>query len=371
MAEPSFLPTDEQQLLSSTLRELLAGTGDLDRTREMSLSVEAFDKVAWGALMDMGIIAMVSEWRPGGSEPSFRDVAAVFEELGRAMVPVPVLSVLMAATLLGELGGEKAAAVRNAISEGAVVPALALFEDERSEEVAAGAVTAEQVDGGWRIAGTKRYVIDAPIADRILVTARAVDDTIVALVDTDAVELEAVHGLDATRPLGHLHLDVTVGNDEVLAVGGPEVQRAVRVALDAGVVAVAQEQVGGAQRCLESSVEYAATRYQFGRAIGSFQAVKHACADMLVAVEHARSAALHAAATIDDPVESAISIPLAHGVCSEAYEFVAGQTIQVHGGIGFTWEHDAHLYFKRAKASSLLLRSVSSSLDRLGDAIGV
>jgi alkylation response protein AidB-like acyl-CoA dehydrogenase len=129
--------------------------------------------------------------------------------------------------------------------------------------------------------------------------------------------------------------------------------------------------VGGAQRCLEISVEYAKTRFQFGRAIGSFQAVKHKCADMLVAVEHARSVALHAADTIADPDESRIAVPLARSVCSDAFVKVAGDTIQVLGGIGFTWEHEAHLYFKRAKSASLLFGSVDSYRDRLADAIGI
>ena len=143
-----------------------------------------------------------------------------------------------------------------------------------------------------------------------------------------------------------------------------------RAALDHGVVALAQEQVGGAQRCLEVSVEYAKTRFQFGRAIGSFQAIKHRCADMLVAVEHAKSVAWHAARTLDDPEESRISVPLARSVCSDAYLLCAGDNIQIHGGIGFTWEHDAHLYFKRAKSTSLLLGSVDTYRDRLADAIG-
>jgi alkylation response protein AidB-like acyl-CoA dehydrogenase len=146
---------------------------------------------------------------------------------------------------------------------------------------------------------------------------------------------------------------------------------AVRAALDLGVVALAQEQVGGAERCLETSVDYAKTRYQFGRAIGSFQAVKHRCADMLVAVEQAKSVAWHAARTLDDPEESRISVPLARSVCSDAYLICAGDNIQIHGGIGFTWEHDAHLYFKRAKSTSLLLGSVGEYRDRLADALGI
>jgi alkylation response protein AidB-like acyl-CoA dehydrogenase len=162
---------------------------------------------------------------------------------------------------------------------------------------------------------------------------------------------------------------VTVDADAYL--GGAPNERAIVSALDLGVVAVAQEQVGGAQRCLEISVDYANTRYQFGRAIGSFQAVKHMCANMLVSVEHAKSVAWHAARSIDDPEEARIAVPLARSVCSDAYMKVAGDTIQIFGGIGFTWEHDAHLYFKRAKSTSLLLGSVDSYRDRLADAIGI
>jgi alkylation response protein AidB-like acyl-CoA dehydrogenase len=152
------------------------------------------------------------------------------------------------------------------------------------------------------------------------------------------------------------------------AAEGSEVLAAV---LDRGVVALAAEQVGGADHCLRAAVDYAGSRYQFGRAIGSFQAIKHRCADMLVAVEHARSAAWHAAATIDDPDESAVMVPVARSVCSDAYVRVAGDAIQVFGGIGFTWEHDAHLYFKRAKADALILGSVGVSRDRLATTIGV
>ena len=132
----------------------------------------------------------------------------------------------------------------------------------------------------------------------------------------------------------------------------------------------AQEQVGGAQRCLEESVDYAKSRHQFGRAIGSFQAVKHKCADMLVGVEHAKSVAWHAATTLGSE-ESDIAVPLAKSVCSDAYLFAAAENIQIHGGIGFTWEHDAHLYFKRAKSTSLLFGSVEQHRDRLGEALGI
>ena len=186
--------------------------------------------------------------------------------------------------------------------------------------------------------------------------------------DASGVLVAATNSLDATRPLGEVTFnEVSVNSDDVMA----DASGAIAAAMDMGVVCLAAEQVGGAQWCLETSVEYAKNRYQFGRAIGSFQAIKHLCADMLVAVEHSRSVAWHASATIEDAKESAIAVPLARSVCSDAYVKAAGDTIQILGGIGFTWEHEAHLYFKRAKSTSLLLGSVDSYRDRLADAVGI
>ena len=186
--------------------------------------------------------------------------------------------------------------------------------------------------------------------------------------DAEGVTVEATPSLDATRPLGTVRFDgVSLAAGDVM----PDAAKAVQASIDVAATCLAAEQVGGAQRCMEISVEYAKTRFQFGRAIGSFQAVKHKCADMLVAVEHARSVAWHAASTIEDPDESSIAVPLARSVCSDAFVKVAGDTIQVLGGIGFTWEHEAHLYFKRAKSTSLLFGSVDGYRDRLADAVGI
>jgi alkylation response protein AidB-like acyl-CoA dehydrogenase len=215
-------------------------------------------------------------------------------------------------------------------------------------------------------------VIDAPNAAQFIVSARTPNGVGLFVVDAGAegLSVRPTPALDATRPLGEVSLRaVTVEPDAYL--GGAPCGNAVTSALDIGVIAVAQEQVGGAQRCLEMSVEYANDRYQFGRAIGSFQAVKHMCADMLVSVEHAKSVAWHAARSISDSEEARIAVPLAMSVCSDAYTKAAGDTIQIFGGIGFTWEHDAHLYFKRAKSLSLLLGSVDYYRDRLADAIGL
>jgi alkylation response protein AidB-like acyl-CoA dehydrogenase len=174
--------------------------------------------------------------------------------------------------------------------------------------------------------------------------------------------------MDLTRP----QAGVTATDVEAVPLGEGPADEVVARALDRGIAALAMEQVGGAQACLDMSVSYAKVRHQFGRPIGSFQAIKHMCADMLVAVESARSAAYHLAGAIDqNPDEVAIAAPVAKSFCSEAYEKAAGDTIQIHGGIGFTWEHDAHLYLKRAKSSALLFGDAGHHRAILASRLGI
>ena len=364
----TFVRTDEQQMLASTLRELVESSTDLDRTRDQSLTTEAFDAAVWDGLVAMGLLGLGVPEDVGGLGTSFTEVGIAFEELGRSVVPVPLLSHLLATTIVDGLGDDaQRRRYLGAWIDGSTLGTAALFEGTHGDALDTLDTTATRTDSGWHIAGRKRYVTDATSADAFVVIAKLDGEPRGFVVPADAVDVVATPALDATRSLGDVVLDVVVDDGALLAESG--VRDAVGRALDRGAVALAHEQLGGAQRCLELSVEYAATRHQFGRAIGSFQAVKHMCADMLVAVEHARSVAWHAAATLDDPEESAISVPLARSVCSDAYVDVAAATIQVHGGIGFTWEHDAHLYFKRAKADTLLLRSIDEERDRLASAL--
>ncbi|MGI9529395.1 MAG: acyl-CoA dehydrogenase family protein [Acidimicrobiia bacterium] len=370
MAE-RFARTDEQQMLSSTLRELLGETADMDRTRELSLTTDAFDRDTWTALSEMGLVGLTLDEQHGGAGLSFADTGVVFEELGRAVAAVPLLSNLLAMSMIDGLGSDaQRRELLPPIASGASIATLAVHETPH-ETGAPLDTTAGQGGDGWHVAGTKRFVTDAPNADVFVVVATSPEGPAAFVVpsDADGVSVEASSALDATRPLGEVSFDTRV--PESARLGDGDVEQVLAAALDRGVVALANEQVGGAQRCLEASVEYAGERFQFGRAIGSFQAVKHLCADMLVAVEHARSVAWHAATTIDDAEESQVAVPLARSVCSDAYLFAAGANIQIHGGIGFTWEHDAHLYFKRAKSTSLILGSVDSYRDRLADAIGI
>jgi alkylation response protein AidB-like acyl-CoA dehydrogenase len=358
-------------MLADTLREFLESTVDLDAVRQQSLTDSAIDRDAWEGLRQMGLVGLHVPEEYGGAGFSFVETGIVFEELGRQVVPVPLLSsVLGSAAILAAGSDEQKSRLLPSISSGERIATLAVFESAHDPDDIQ--CVAERVGAGWELSGTKRYVTDAPNADLFVVAADTASGVGLFVIDGsfEGVSITPTPSLDATRPLGELALDrVSIADDSYL--GGSPNPEAIRTALDVGVVALAQEQSGGAERCLEMSVEYANARFQFGRAIGSFQAVKHMCADMLVSVEHAKSAAWHAARSMDDPKEFSIAVPLARSVCSDAYLRAAGDTIQIFGGIGFTWEHDAHLYFKRAKSTALLLGSVDSYRDRLADAIGI
>ena len=367
----TFVRTDEQGMLASTLREMLGESVDGDSVRERSLTVDAFDRDTWSSIAEMGLVGMGLPSSLGGADASTGDVAVLFEELGRVVAPVPLLSAALASSAILAGGSEfQHQALLPSMADGSVIGTVAFFESAHGGPFGGG-TTAEQSDVGWRITGSKHFVTDAPNADLFVVSARTHDGPALFVVDASApgVSVEAVPALDATRPLGTVVLDVEVTDAEHLRAAPAE--QVVGEVVDLATVLLAAEQVGGAQWCLDSSVEYAKERYQFGRAIGSFQAVKHMCANMLVAVEQARSVAWHAAASFGDESERAIAVPLAKSVCSDAYLRIAGDTIQVFGGIGFTWEHDAHLRFKRAKADSLLFGSIEAARDRLADAIGV
>ena len=367
----TFAKTDEQTMLASTVRDFLEATVDFDAVRSMSTTNDALDMNVWNGLAEMGLIGLHIPENYGGVGFGATEVGVVFQELGRKVAAVPLLSNVLASTaILGAGSDEQKSRFLPEIASGEMVATLAVHEDAHRSHAIAHDATLSKSEGGWVLNGLKRYVTDAPNANVFVVLVSTPDGVALAVVpaDTSGVSVAPTNSLDATRPLGEAAFDgVRIGEGDVMF----EASGAIANALDMGAVCLAAEQVGGAQWCLETSVEYAKNRYQFGRAIGSFQAIKHLCADMLVAVEHARSVAWHAAATIEDAKESAVAVPLARSVCSDAYVKVAGDTIQILGGIGFTWEHEAHLYFKRAKSTSLLLGSVDSYRDRLADAIGI
>jgi alkylation response protein AidB-like acyl-CoA dehydrogenase len=276
--------------------------------------------------------------------------------MGRALLPAPFFATAVLAANALLLSGDDAAGKEflPGIAAGATIATLAFAGDDgRWSDLGAG-VRATTAGDGHALAGVTSFVLDGLVADLLLVVATTDAGPSLFAVAGDAAGLARtpLFTMDQTRKLARVELDATPGR--LVGTEG-DAASVVERTLQLAAVGLAHEQVGGAQRCLEMATQYAKDRIQFGRPIGSFQAVKHKCADMLVHVELARSAAYYAAwcaATQDDDLP--VAAALAKSYCSEAYFSVAAENIQVHGGIGFTWEHPAHLYFKRAKSSQLL-----------------
>jgi alkylation response protein AidB-like acyl-CoA dehydrogenase len=309
----------------------------------------------------------------GGDGFGLTELGVVLEETGAALLCSPFFATVALAAQALLASADEAACARYlpGIAAGRTTATLAATEGSASWDPAMVSARAELTAEGWALSGAKSFVIDGTTADLVLVVARSTAGPSLFAVDRGAPGLRVapMTTLDDTRAMATLALDqvpaVLVGAE---GRGGGLMSRV----LDLACVALAAEQAGGARRCLEMSAGYARTRYQFGRPIGSFQAVKHKCADMLVRVELAEATAREAARLADeDAPEFAVAAATAHITCSKAYMFAAAENIQVHGGIGFTWEHPAHLYFRRAKSSELLFGGPAVYHERLLDRLGI
>ena len=371
----TFALTEEQQLLRSMVRELLTERATSARLREVMLGDEGYDAVLWRELADLGLVGLAIPEHLGGGGSGFVEVSIVLEELGRVLAPVPYLSsVVLGATVVATGGSEdQQARVLPDVATGSTRLALAHL-DTAGRLTGPPGIRASRVADGWVLEGEAGYVVDGRTATDLVVAATTDDGLELFLVDAEAdgVERTDVEVLDATRPMATVGFS-GVRVDDANRLTGAEPMAALHAGLQAAVVAIACEQVGGTQRTLEDATAYARDRVQFGRAIGSFQAVKHRLAEMLVAAESARSAAHHAARVLatDERQELAVAAPLAKAYCSEVYEQATGDAIQIFGGIGFTWEHDTHLYFKRAKSTKLLLGDPKHHRSLLGGALGI
>jgi alkylation response protein AidB-like acyl-CoA dehydrogenase len=370
----SFAPTEEQKLIRSTARQYLEDRVGLGRVRELMMSDQGFDRVLWKELADMGWPGLVISEDLGGSGLSPVEMSVLLEEMGRLVTPGPFFaSAVLATTAILELATpEQQGDLLPRMAAGDTLGALAMFETARSWDAPAPQTMASREGESWVLRGAKRSVIGGAEADFLLVSAVTNEGVAVFVVGSDAsgLTVEPEPALDPTRPQARITLD-SVGVDGAARLGTGDSGDGLRRVFSLATAYLAAEQVGGAERCMEMSVDYAKTRHQFGRPIGSYQSIKHRCANMLMKVEHAKSAARYAARVADHADELAVAAPLAGAVASEAYVWVAGENIQVHGGIGFTWEHDAHIYLKRAKASSLLLGDARHQRDLLGKAIGI
>ncbi|HVB41661.1 MAG TPA: acyl-CoA dehydrogenase family protein [Streptosporangiaceae bacterium] len=363
----------EQQELRESVRRFLADQIPLPRVRELMDTDDATDEKTWRHAGSIGLQGIAIPEEYGGSGFSFTEQAIICEELGAALYPGPYLaSAVLAATALLTSSDEAAKAdLLPGIASGETVATLAFTEDDGSWEPDAIALTATNNGHGWLLDGHKSFVLDGHTAGLLLVVAAAHAGLSLFAVDPAAAGLSraVLPTLDQTRKMARCELHATPGR----LIGAPGDGAAIlRRTLDVTAIALAAEQLGGAQRALDMAVGYAKIRHQFGKPIGSFQAIKHKCADMLLEVESLRSAVLYAAAAVaEDSPEVPTVAPLVKALASDTYFHVAAENIQIHGGIGFTWEHDAHLFFKRAKASELFLGDASYHRERLATAIGV
>jgi len=364
---------EEQEELQATVRRFLADRSPLSRVRQVMETADGHDATLWERMAaDLGLPGLTVPETYGGAGLGHVELSVVMEELGAALTPSPYLaSAVLAATALLETDDEEARReLLPGVADGTTIATLAVAENGGSWDPRGIAARARLDDGRWVLDGVKTLVLDGARADVVLVAARAGDELGLFAVDGAAAGLARANlaGLDPTRRLARLELSGTPGRRLV----SEDAAGALRRTLDLAAVALAAEQLGGLQRCLDQSVAYAKARYQFGRAIGSFQAVKHLLADMHVAMELSRSAVRYAAWAADEaPDELPVAAGLARDACSEAFFQVAADTIQVHGGIGFTWEHDAHLYYRRAKSSQLLFGGQRAERAQLADRLRI
>ena len=358
-----FAFSEEQEMLRRSARDFLAKECSPKVVRKLMESADGYDPALWKKIADLGWTALGIPEVYGGVG-TFLDLVVVLEEAGRALLPGPFFSTMgLAVPVLIEAGTEaqKKEALA-AIARGSSRATLAFTEPSGRWDASSVALTAKQAGGGWRLDGLKLFVPDAERAEYIEVAARTrgegEEGITLFLVKgrPKGMTVKPLETLDMTRRWSEIRFEgVQVEAGAVMGTpdkAWPHLKRA----LEWATAALCAEMVGGVQKVLETSTEYAKTRHQFGKPIGIYQAVSHKLADMLVLSESGRSATYYAAWTVDaDAPDRSLASSMAKAYVSDAYRKVAGDGIQVHGGIGFTWEHDMHLYFKRAKSSEVTL----------------
>jgi alkylation response protein AidB-like acyl-CoA dehydrogenase len=360
----------EHRELRSAVRKLLEQASPIDRVVADAESEVGYDRALWRRLAhEIGAAGLSIPERFGGSGATAHEDAIVAEELGRSLACTPYLSTVALAANLLLASGDEAACAR-------YLPTIAAGERTATVVYRAtdGGVSAAGLPieaRGQRLHGPAHFVLDGHSADVLLVLARAGDGVALFAVDGAAsgLQRERMTTLDHTRAQARLSFDDVAATP----IGaGSDAYSCLEAALARATVSLAAEQVGGADQALESAVEYSKLRVQFGRTIGSFQAIKHHCADIAVENDRARSAMVHAtwAAVEGDELQQQEAAAMAALVCGPAFVNAAQESIQIHGGIGFTWEHRAHRYFRRAKADLFALDTPPNYQERLLVALG-
>jgi alkylation response protein AidB-like acyl-CoA dehydrogenase len=333
----------------------------MSRVRRVMEGPEKTDPEVWRQLAELGWVGLVFPEEFGGVGLGMVELCIVLEELGRALAPVPFLPTVLAGIAIREAGDDtQRAAWLERICAGEVTATLAIAEQRGTENPEHLQARATRTGDGWRLDGRKLFVPDAGSVELLVVVAKldAGSDFGLFLVPRDSagVSVDELSSMDLLRPLYEVAFDgVTLASDARLG-GDADAWPTVERILDRGRVMIAAEMCGGAEQCLEASVAYAKERVQFGQPIGVNQAIKHKCADMLFEVESAKSLTYYAAWAACEPNDEApMMAAMAKAFVSDTYRHASAENIQIHGGVGFTWEYDCHLYFKRARSDEAWL----------------
>jgi alkylation response protein AidB-like acyl-CoA dehydrogenase len=354
--------SEEQEMLRHSARQFLESECAMPYVRKMMEDDAGYSEEQWRKMADLGWQGLIFSEQYGGSGLNMVDLIVVLEEMGRVVMPGPFFATVLLGGVPIALAGTEEQKKRYLpeIAAGKLKATLAQVEESGRWDAEGIELPAKKDGSAYDLSGTKLFVHDAHNADLLVVPARTsrkgTKGITLFLVDAKqkGVQITLLKTMDQTRKLSEVNLsNVKVGKDSVLGTVGQGWALLDRI-VDRAKVGLCAEMCGGAQKVLEMSVEYAKVREQFGRPIGSFQAIQHKCANMMVQTESAKSAAYYAAwAVANDVPEAHLAACMAKAYCSDAYRFVTAEGVQIHGGIGFTWEHDMHLYFKRAKGSEV------------------
>ena len=372
----------EQELLRATARKFFENECTSEFVRARMAEPAGVTEEFWKKLAEQGWLGLIYPEEFDGTGLGFVDLTVLMEEMGRAVMPGPFFSTVLLGGLTIYEAGSAAQKKEwlSKISAGQAKATLAFTEPNARWDAAGVTVSARESSGKFTLTGTKLFVLDAHVADVIVVAARTregkrpEDGLSLFLVPQGAkgLDVKLLPTMDQTRKLCEVTFhDVTVGADALLGAKDQAWGPLSRV-LDRATVALCAEMCGGAQRVLDMTTDYAKIRVAFGKPIGSYQGVKHRAADMLVEVENAKSLTYYAAWAVDENVpEAPLAASMAKAYVSDAYRRTAGAGIQLHGGIGFTWEHDLHLYFKRAKSSEFTFGDASYHRERVAQLINL
>ncbi len=359
--------TDEQQAIKSTARDFLASRFKFDRVREIAASESGFDADGWGQMAELGWtgLALPEEW--GGQGLGIVDLAILFEEMGYALAPSPLLSNTVAGLALAHCGSDdQRERYLRPLAAGERRGTPALWDAGSTATPGAFKMAARSEDGATVLDGEKVFVLDAASADFFLV-ATADGHRHLVEAGAEGVTIREEKSIDPTRRISSVRFDgVRVAPEDTLPAAGREYE----AVFDRVCVALAAESTGIAQRSLEMAVEYAKDRHQFGRPIGAYQAVSHRCAQMLLETENSRSTVYGAAWAADaEPESLRVASSMAKAYSSDAGWRVPNASIQVHGGIGFTWEHDLHFFLKRGRANAATWGDAKWHRERVAEAV--